>query len=73
MTVNELQDILKSLQDKGYGDIKITIPADQYNMWVYDIDKIQYRPFINCFAICTSHIEHRGININELGDIHELR
>ena len=73
MTVNELHDILKSLQDKGYGDIKITIPADQYNMWVYDIDRIQYRPFINCFAICTSHIEHRCININELGDKHELR
>lgn len=76
MTVNELQNILKSLQDKGYGNIKIGIPVDQYNMWVYDIDKIKYRPIVNCFAICTSDIEHKGIDINKLRnmeDMHELR
>ena len=48
MTVNELQDILKSLQDKGYGNIPICISADAYNLFLCDIGYVDYRSHDNC-------------------------
>lgn len=48
MTVNELHDILKSLQDKGYGNIPICISADAYNLFLCDIGYVDYRSHDNC-------------------------
>ena len=52
MTVSELQNILKMIQDKGYGNVPICIFADPYCL--YSINYINYRPYDNCFAIYAS-------------------
>lgn len=66
MTVEQMLEILQKLKDIGLGNIELTIPVDDYNEWVNSIDKLQYRPFINCIAICTSNVQAGGIDIKDL-------
>ena len=66
MTVEQMIDILQKLKDIGLGDIELAIPVDDYNQWVNGISKLQYRPFINCIAICTANVQASGIDINDL-------
>lgn len=65
MTVNELILELQKWKDAGFGETSINLPIDQYNQWVTRIDKIRYRPFINCLAICDNSTEN-GITFDEL-------
>lgn len=59
-------EILQKLKEIGMGDVELTIPVDNYNSWVNGIYKLQYRPFINCIAICTAGVEAGGIDIDVL-------
>ena len=66
MTVEQMIDVLTRLKNIGLGDVELAIPVDDYNEWVNGISKLQYRPFINCIAICTVNVQAGGININDL-------
>lgn len=66
MTVEQMLEVLQKLKDIGLGDIELAIPVDNYNEWVNGISKLQYRPFINCIAICTASVQAGGIDINDL-------
>jgi hypothetical protein len=66
MTVEQMLNILQQLKDIGFGNTELTIPVDDYNQWVNGIFKLQYRPFVNCIAICTCSVQAGGIDIKEL-------
>jgi hypothetical protein len=66
MTVDQMIDVLQSLKNLGMGNVELTIPIDNYNQWVNGIDKLQYRPYINCITICTYGVQAGGIDIKEL-------